>query len=108
MQEKKENRFLAKLEGVCGALFEFLFNAMWLVSCVKVSGKKALLPDYFLLRVNKKKEEGGGKQRKRGGKIDFDLPLHRSSAAEKRNDSFTSRHFRFLLSATVLSARAYY
>ena len=35
-------------------------------------------------------------------KIDFD-PLPWPLFAEERNDSFTPRHFRFLLSATVLS-----
>lgn len=47
---------------------------------------------------------GRRREEKEGEKIDFDpSPLPCPLFAEERNDSFTPRHFRFLLSATVLS-----
>lgn len=38
-------------------MFEFLFNATRLAFRIKVSRKKALLPDYFSLQVKQKRKE---------------------------------------------------
>lgn len=57
------------------------------------------LPDYF--SIGRGMGEGGRKRKEKKLTLIPSPPL--PLFAEERNDSFTPRHFRFLLSATVLS-----
>ena len=93
-------------------MFEFLFNATCLVSKYRGEKRKPFTGLFLAAgEQNRRKRERRSREEENRDREEERLTLICPSAlpfsaAEKRNDSFTPRHFRFLLSATVLTARA--
>lgn len=78
--------------------YELLFQRDEALAC-REREREMPLPDYF--SIGRGMGEGGRKRKEKKLTLIPSPPL--PLFAEERNDSFTPRHFRFLLSATVLS-----